>query len=211
MSIEFALYALIAAVIGYFSSEIGDFLVNMAGHNPQAAPMSAKKRLLFTAIALGVGLAIAATITAREQALLWFALLIYFLLIAVIDLRHRLVLNLMTYPGLLVAVALNLALFDGQWRSIIIGGIFAFGIFFGAAWISGGIGGGDIKLASVIGLLFGFPLVTPALLIGGGAGAIYAAALMRQPAEAQKGKAFAYAPFLCFGVLVTFLYVIIGG
>ncbi|MAU12147.1 MAG: hypothetical protein CL607_20160 [Anaerolineaceae bacterium] len=211
MSIEFVLYAIIAAVAAYFSSEIGDFLVGLAGHERQSAPMATKQRLLFSGMTLAIGLAIAATITAREQALLWFALLVYFMLIAVIDLRYRLVLNLMTYPGLLVAVALNLALFDGQWRSIIIGGIFAFGIFFGAAWFSGGVGGGDIKLASVIGLLFGFPLVTPALLIGGGAGAIYAVALMRQPAEVQKGKAFAYAPFLCFGVLVTFLYVIIGG
>lgn len=211
MSIEFVVYAIIAAVAAYFSSEIGDFLVKLACHERQSIPMAAKQRLLFTGMTLAIGLAIAATISAREQALLWFALLIYFMLIAVIDLRYRLVLNLMTYPGLLVAVVLNLALFDGQWRSILIGGIFAFGIFFGAAWISGGIGGGDIKLASVIGLLFGFPLVTPALLIGGGAGAIYAVALMRQPAEAQKGKAFAYAPFLCFGVLVTFLYVIIGG
>jgi len=63
---------------------------------------------------------------------------------------------------------------------------------------------GDVNLALLIGVTVGFPGVLWALLLGAGLGAIVAIYLI----TTRRGKGdtmIAYAPYLCFGVMVLLL------
>ena len=93
--------------------------------------------------------------------------------IALIDLRHRIIPNRLTYPALvLFAVVVVLALGDrrrrGSRASAAIGLLLYGGILFVVAVVSRGMGMGDVKLAALIGLVLG--VARPALRGGGGGG-----------------------------------------
>lgn len=144
---------------------------------------------------LGAGLDLALTLLA----------LLYFALVALIDLRQRLVLNLLTYPALLIALLLAFSLGREALLSKLLGGVLAFGIFFLTSLLKPGtLGGGDIKLAALVGLLLGFPNLLYALLIGAGLGAFVALALLLLKRQAAS-LTIPYAPFLSAGALAWML------
>lgn len=125
----------------------------------------------------------------------------FFLLVAVIDIRYRLVPNVLTYPAIAVIVLVQLVLNLQDARAVLVGGGLAFGLFFITATLKPGqLGGGDVKLAAVIGLAFGFPQVLWVLLLGTGIGALAAVGLLLT----RRGGAattMPYAPFLCLGAI----------
>ena len=129
----------------------------------------------------------------------------FFLLIAIIDFKYRLVLNVLTYPAIIILLVLNLVTMPGQATSIVLGGAMAFGIFFLTAWLRPGeLGGGDVKLATLIGVAFGFPQMLIALLVGAGIGGLVVVFLLVRRKAGWKSQ-IAYAPFLCLGAMVLLL------
>ena len=136
-----------------------------------------------------------------------------FLLVLVIDLEHRLILNVVILPATLFA-ALASPFSQIGWASSLVGGVAAFVIVFGiyifaevfSRWrklnIEGGaFGQGDVKLALFMGLVTGFPAVFMAVLatiLLGGVGAIlfllYQFAVHRRWAMTA---AIPYGPFFC--------------
>jgi len=138
--------------------------------------------------------------------LLFYAVFVaFFLLIATIDLKYRLVPNVLTYPAMLVVLVGQALLARHNVLSIMLGGGLAFGIFFLTARLKpGDLGGGDVKLATLIGLMFGFPGVLVALLAGAGTGALGAMFLALRRRDGGK-LYFPYAPFLCLGAIVALL------
>jgi leader peptidase (prepilin peptidase)/N-methyltransferase len=136
-------------------------------------------------------------------AALWFC---FFVLVASTDVLARWVPNVLVYPAAALALAGHLWTGDQSLPVTLLGGALAFGVFALAAWVKpGGLGGGDVKLAGVIGLLFGFPNVLWALLLGGALGALVAAALLIGKWGA-KSMRIPYAPFLCIGAVSALLY-----
>jgi leader peptidase (prepilin peptidase)/N-methyltransferase len=127
----------------------------------------------------------------------------FFLLVSVIDLKYRLVLNVMMYPAMIL-VGVYHVLTGTSLLHIALGGLLAFGVFYLTARLRpGDLGGGDVKLAALLGLVFGFPGILWALLVGTGLGAI----VLVVRARSQPGKAYyAYAPFLCLGAMVALVY-----
>lgn len=129
----------------------------------------------------------------------------FFLLIAIIDFKYRLVLNVLTYPAIVILLALNLVTMPQQTTNILLGGVMAFGIFFLTAWLRPGeLGGGDVKLATLIGVAFGFPQMLIALLVGAGIGGVVVIFLLVRRKAGWKSQ-IAYAPFLCLGAMVLLL------
>lgn len=127
----------------------------------------------------------------------------FLLLVTLIDLRYRLVLNIMVYPALLVVLAAYLVVLPGALPLALVGAGFALMVFMLTAWLMpGGVGGGDIKLAALIGFTLGFPQLIWALLIGTGSGALAAVWLLLRGRKAP----IAYAPYLCLGALIALLY-----
>jgi prepilin signal peptidase PulO-like enzyme (type II secretory pathway) len=130
----------------------------------------------------------------------------FFLLVAIIDLRYRLVLNVMVYPAMVVALLLRLVLPGSSAGTALAGGAIGLAPFLLTALLRpGGLGGGDVKLATLIGLILGFPNVLWALALGILAGGITAILLLLTHLGELKSH-IPYAPFLCLGAIVALLY-----
>lgn len=106
-----------------------------------------------------------------------------FLLIVVIDIEHRLILHVVTFPAGIVFFLLAGFNDELTYARSLIGGGFAFVLFFGLYQLGGvfgrwmakrrgmdpdevAFGFGDVTLATIIGLLLGFPAVIEALVRG---------------------------------------------
>lgn len=125
----------------------------------------------------------------------------YFLAVLVIDLEHRRVLDIMSGPAALVALALAGSRGLPALGNAALGGLVGFGLFLLAAILSRGkLGVGDIKLAGVIGLAAGYPHVVSALFLGIVLGGLASLILLTSRRIGLKSY-IAYAPYLCLGAL----------
>ncbi|GIK63795.1 MAG: hypothetical protein BroJett018_15890 [Chloroflexota bacterium] len=138
-----------------------------------------------------------------ELGSLWMTIgFIFFLLTAIIDFKYRLVLNIMVYPAVVLVTATRL-LAGAEIMPLLLGGGLAFGVFYLTARLSE-LGSGDIKLALLLGVFFGFPQILWALLMATGVGALIAVSLWIWHRNAK--LTMPYAPFLCFGAMLAMLY-----
>jgi leader peptidase (prepilin peptidase)/N-methyltransferase len=142
-----------------------------------------------------------------------------FIIIFVIDLEHGLILNKVVYPSMVVA--LLLALIPQSWlaqetwltqaiepgiASAALGGAIGFAVFLLIALVSrGGMGWGDVKLAALIGLATGFPLVFLAIIMAAILGGIVAVALMIAKKRTRR-QTIPFGPFLALAAMVTLLW-----
>ena len=130
----------------------------------------------------------------------WGALLT---VLAVDDMRHRVIRNRMVYPALGIALATSPLWSDRGLAEAAAGGAVA--LVSGCIVMlmaRGGMGGGDLKMWLLIGLVVGYPAVWTAgvvtVLAGGIAGAVL---VLRRPALSR--GTLAYAPYLALGGLVA--------
>lgn len=136
-----------------------------------------------------------------------------FLVIFVIDLEEGLVLNSVVYPGMALAFVFS---FFWPWPEIIwpdigvlsalLGGAVGFGFMLLPYIIwRGGMGGGDVMLAGLIGMVTGFPLVFVALLLGILSGGLVAILLLILRLRTRKDP-IPFGPFLAAAAVVALLW-----
>ena len=129
----------------------------------------------------------------------------FLLLIAVIDLRYQLVLNVLIYPAAVVALLLRFVHPGGDALTTLLGGAVGLTFFSLVALLRrGGMGAGDVKLAALIGLMVGFPQVLWALTLGILAGGTVALFLLLTHLKELESY-MPYAPFLCLGAAITLI------
>jgi leader peptidase (prepilin peptidase) / N-methyltransferase len=131
--------------------------------------------------------------------------------IALIDLRHRIIPNRLTYPALFLFVpVILLAWAIGDAADPVRAGLGLLlygGVLFIVAAISGGMGMGDVKLAAVIGLVLGslglrfVGVAAAAAIVLGGLGAIVALAMGK-----GRKSAIPFGPYLAAGAVVAGLW-----
>jgi len=136
-----------------------------------------------------------------------------FTIIFVIDLEQGLILNKVVYPSMVVA--LLLALYPWPWLTesmgmrvayAALGGAIGFGLFLLIALVSrGGMGWGDVKLAALIGLATGFPLVFLSIIMGAILGGIVAVALVIAK-KRKRRQTIPFGPFLAVAAMITLLW-----
>jgi leader peptidase (prepilin peptidase)/N-methyltransferase len=130
----------------------------------------------------------------------------FFIVIFVIDLEHQLVLNRVIYPAIAVAMLAIPITPNHDVVELLGGGAFGFGVLFLIAFIyQAGMGMGDVKLATFIGLMVGFPAVFVALLISFVAGGLVGGGLLLSGLKGRK-DAIPFAPFLVTGGMAAMLY-----
>ena len=140
---------------------------------------------------------------------LQFLLLVFytllFLILAVIDLRYRLIPDRIIYPAIVVTLALVILMPSAgmpTFSNSLIGSLAMFIPFYLIALFGqGGIGWGDVKMATLVGLITGFPAIIVAFLSTSISGGVAAGYLLSK----QKGKikTLPLAPFLSLGAIVA--------
>jgi leader peptidase (prepilin peptidase) / N-methyltransferase len=136
-----------------------------------------------------------------------------FIVIALIDLQHKLILNKIVYPSLALALVISPffiktgsgVAFQGLINALI-GGAVGFVILLIPALISrGGMGTGDIKMAALIGLATGFGEVLVAVLGGIILGGLTAVILLAFRIKKRK-EAIPFGPFLSLAAIITLIW-----
>ncbi|MGD8813179.1 MAG: A24 family peptidase [Anaerolineales bacterium] len=156
----------------------------------------------------------------------WIGLLVgfVFLLITVIDIEHRLILEVVSLPSMVIFGIIGILEPGLGWWKTLLGGLAGFGCVLGLFFIGGifarwiarrrgqeldevAFGFGDVMLATVIGLIVGWPGVLVALFLGVFAAGAFSLifiliAMLRR--EYTPFKAIPYGPFLILGA--AFIY-----
>lgn len=219
-----AAFALIGLVVGWLLAIAGDYLIRFGGttdnppsrvfHRPALLRLLAREPLgrvgmaelaleLFTA---GLFALVYSLHSLSAQTLWLLVIYAFFALITIMDFKYRVVLNILTYPGLVVALVLNIVVLQHPILPIVLGTVFGFGVFYLTARVMpDGLGGGDIKLATLIGAALGFPQVLFALIVVAVASGITIVFLLTARGGTRKDS-IPYAPFLCLGVVVVLVY-----
>ncbi len=149
-----------------------------------------------------------------------------FIILMVIDLEHGLILNKIVYPAALVAIITSIFLptsrliypsgvvplpvsdFLPQLGIVqsAIGGSIGLGLFLLIVLVSkGGMGWGDVKMAALIGLVTGFPLIFVALFLAVILGGLAAGTLLLLKVKKRK-ESIPFGPFLSLATIVTLLW-----
>jgi prepilin signal peptidase PulO-like enzyme (type II secretory pathway) len=143
-----------------------------------------------------------------------------FLVIIFMDFEHKLILNSITYPAMIVALVLlaidsftpGVNLFGDRlfipvtslYSGLITAGIVALPFFLIAFLRPNSMGWGDVKLVVLIGLMSGFPFVVSSLLIGILVGGITAIILLVFKKKGRK-DVIPYGTFLAMGPIIALL------
>ncbi len=123
--------------------------------------------------------------------------------IAVYDTRQRRVPNVAVYPAIGVALVLAFLRPDGPWWSFVLAGAASAAMFAAIGLVSrGGMGMGDAKLATFIGLMSGWPGVLVAAFIAFAVGAAAGVLLVASGRIARRDPV-PFAPALAVGALVA--------
>ncbi len=150
----------------------------------------------------GVGLALLFAFFALTLAFFQWGIL-YFLLLTLffIDIEHQLLPDVITLPGIALGLVFNWA--AGNWLAPLLGAAIGGGAFLLIALLwKGGMGGGDVKLALMIGAFLGYPLVLPWFLLSFIIGAI--GGIVGIVAFKLKGKsAIPFGPYMAAAALLA--------
>jgi len=151
-------------------------------------------------------------LTPELGAMIFYAAL--FTIIFMVDLEKNVILNKVVYPAMAIAVILGVLGIQPelpQWpvegiANIAMGGGVGFLFFFVVAMASrGGMGWGDVKLAGLIGLATGFPMVLVAIVLGAVLGGIVGVVLMAVKKKGMKSL-IPFGPFLSVATMVTLIW-----
>ena len=135
------------------------------------------------------------------SALVYVAL---FVPIFFIDLREGIIPDVIVFPGM--ALALGLALLEGRAIPALVGGGVGFGLLLAIYLLArGGMGLGDVKLAGLLGLINGWPLVLVALLLAFVSGGLLASVFLALRLKGRKAP-IPFGPFLVGGSFVALLW-----
>jgi leader peptidase (prepilin peptidase)/N-methyltransferase len=139
----------------------------------------------------------------RADSMLAFAvdavLLAALIAITAIDLRHQIIPDVITLPGIVAGVLANALTGRVSWLDSVIGVVVGGGIFLVIILVTGGgMGGGDMKLGAMLGAFLGWQSALLALFLGVLAGGAVAIVLLLLGRKGRK-EAIPFGPFLALG------------
>ncbi len=132
-------------------------------------------------------------------------------LVLITDFEHRLILDVVTYPAMVLGFVGSFFVPGVTWWSALIGGGIGLAFFFLAALIghavfgAGAMGGGDVKLAAFVGIITGYPMVIEAIVLTILIGAAVSLVLLITGVRSLRDHV-PYGPFLVAGAAVTLLW-----
>ncbi|MCX7839898.1 MAG: A24 family peptidase [Anaerolineae bacterium] len=202
--------AIIGIVSGVLANRVADALI--AAHKLPQRVFPGRVWLV-----VGVAVLTHAFLAMRFGLTLDFALTVVytfvFLVVCITDLEHRLIFNFVILPAILFALIASPFSRLG-WKLSLLGGVTAFVLVLGMYLFAqvfarirkinvegGAFGQGDVKLATFMGLVVGFPNVFPAILytilLGGVGALIFLAYQFVVHRRVTLTAAMPYGPFFC--------------
>jgi len=137
-----------------------------------------------------------------EAAVLLSALVV----ISFIDLEHKLVPDVITLPGIVVGLLFGFLVSVNHVLDLLLGVLLGGGLFYLIALVSrGGMGGGDIKLISMIGAFVGWQLTLVTIFAAILLGSLVAVALLILGLKGRKDM-IPFGPFLALGAVGALFY-----
>lgn len=119
-----------------------------------------------------------------------------------VDLRHQLIPDVFTLPGIALGFVANLATGRVPWLESLVGIAVGGGLFWVIILASkGGMGGGDLKLAAMLGAFLGWKIMLLSVLVAVLAGGVVAVLLLASGRAGRK-QPIPFGPFLAAGGLV---------
>lgn len=179
--------ALAAVVAGVLGLVVGHVINRAAARFPWTSGSPVERRVAVRPPVVELTTALLLALATLRFGLSWDLPAFLFLaaagvLLAVIDLRHRLLPNRVVVPSIGIGAALLLiaALAEQEWDALLRAGMGAavlFAVFLVLALVSpSGLGMGDVKLAALLGLFLGW-IGWGAVVVGGAAGFVIQALL----------------------------------
>jgi leader peptidase (prepilin peptidase)/N-methyltransferase len=146
-----------------------------------------------------------------------------FIILIITDMEQGILPDKVVYPGMVLAVAFagfgslfgfepsfiteaSLRIFKPWILNAVLGGASGFILLLVVVVISrGGMGGGDIKLAGLVGLATGFPLIFVAIFLAIVSGGVVAMILLLLKVRSRK-QSIPFGPFLALAAVATLLW-----
>ncbi|MFA6551123.1 MAG: prepilin peptidase [Patescibacteria group bacterium] len=128
------------------------------------------------------------------------------IIVFIYDLRWQLILDKITLPAMVIALGFNLFLGAG-WQNLLLAAIMGGGFFLAQYLISRGrwVGGGDIRLGALMGLMLGWPQILTALFLAYVSGAIIGVGLL-VARKKQWSSQVPFGTFLSAATVVVLLW-----
>jgi leader peptidase (prepilin peptidase) / N-methyltransferase len=139
------------------------------------------------------------------------AYLLVLLVITVIDIEHHIIPTIISYPAILLALAVIPLRSDIDWKALLLGGGLAAGILIAISAVGAlifrktAMARGDITLSLLIGLVTGWPNVIVALYVAIISGGLVAVLLILTRRTSFR-RYIPYGPFLALGGAVGLLH-----
>lgn len=136
----------------------------------------------------------------------YLVLLSALVVITVIDLKHQIIPDKITLPGIPIGLVCSSVVLPTGFANAAIGLVLGGGGFYLIALLSrGGMGGGDIKLMGMLGAFMGWKAVILTTMVGSFLGAAAGIFLMYVKGRGRKHPV-PFGPFLAFGALVSLFW-----
>lgn len=119
------------------------------------------------------------------------------------DLRTQTISNSLVYPAIALALAASWVWSDRGLTEALVGcGVASIGAVVVRAASRGGLGGGDVKVATLAGAMVGYPGVLTVAALTAVAGGVTAACLL-MVGRATRHTVIPYGPFVALGTIVS--------
>lgn len=147
-----------------------------------------------------------------QYLLFWLYIIATFIIIFVYDLKHYIIPDKVIYPAIIITLGFNL--FNniqsrefGTIFNILFAAFLASGFFYAIIIITKGkgMGGGDVKLGFLMGLILGWPLILVALSLSFILGSIIGIFLILVGKKKMKGI-IPFGPFLILGTFIALFW-----
>ena len=147
------------------------------------------------------------TLILGAQLLIWWIFVAFLIIIFVYDLRYYLILDKVSLPAIVLVFIANLFL-GHSWLTLLIAALIGGGFFLAQFVLSQGkwIGGGDIRLGFLMGMILGWPHILTGLFLAYIFGSVIGLCLIAM----SKKKFSSKVPFGTFLTLATFIALLYG-
>jgi len=139
------------------------------------------------------------------------ALLSSFVVITFIDLRHRIIPDGITLPGIIIGFALGTPVFGTGLTNSVMGALLGGGLLVLAGIVGEAVlgkesmGGGDVKLMAMVGAFFGWKVALASIMLGSVFGSVIGISLMALKVT-DRNTLIPFGPFLVSGVTISIFF-----